>query len=72
MSDRLRSGSGRFRPGNPSDLVTWRARRLLEAGLSAGDALRLAHDPAVDLHALLELIDRGCPPQLAIRITAPL
>jgi hypothetical protein len=55
-----------------SDLVTWRARRLLGAGFSANDAFSLAHDPAVDLHALLELIDRGCPPELAIRITAPL
>jgi hypothetical protein len=32
----------------------------------------LAHNPEIDLHALLDLIDRGCPPELAARITAPL
>jgi hypothetical protein len=26
----------------------------------------------VDVHALLELVDRGCPPVLAARIMAPL
>jgi hypothetical protein len=26
----------------------------------------------VDLHALLDLVDKGCPPQLAARILAPL
>lgn len=31
----------------------------------------LAGDPALDLHELLQLIDRGCPPDLAARIKAP-
>jgi hypothetical protein len=26
----------------------------------------------VDLHALIELVERGCPPVLAARILAPL
>ena len=26
----------------------------------------------MDLHALLELVDRGCPPRLAVRILAPI
>jgi hypothetical protein len=26
----------------------------------------------MDLHALIELIERGCPPELAARILAPL
>jgi hypothetical protein len=34
--------------------------------------LRLAEDCAIDLHAVLELVDRGCPPTLAARILAPL
>jgi hypothetical protein len=34
--------------------------------------MRLASDDRIDLHALLELIDRGCPPELAARIMAPL
>jgi hypothetical protein len=33
---------------------------------------RLARDTAFDLHALLELVDRDCPPALAARIVAPL
>ena len=32
----------------------------------------LAHQEQVDLHELLKLVDRGCPPHLAARILAPL
>jgi hypothetical protein len=32
----------------------------------------LARDARYDLHAVLELIDRGCHPQLAARILAPI
>jgi hypothetical protein len=52
--------------------VDWRARCLREAGFDAGSAERLAQDTAFDLHALLELVDGGCPPELAARIVAPL
>jgi hypothetical protein len=52
--------------------VDWRTRCLLAAGIDAPDAVRLGGEPGYDLHALLELIDRGCPPSLAIRILAPL
>ena len=31
-----------------------------------------AGDTVVDLEALLELVDRGCAPELAVRIVAPL
>lgn len=54
------------------DLVAWRAERLTSAGLTRREAFKLARDARVDLHELLELIDRGCPPALAVRITAPL
>ena len=50
----------------------WRFNCLCRAGFSAQSADRLADDPAFDLHSLLELIDRGCPPELAVRIVAPL
>jgi hypothetical protein len=50
----------------------WRRRRLLVAGFDDSLATRLARDDAVDLHELLVLLDRGCPPELAARITAPL
>ena len=53
-------------------VVEWRRRRLLAAGFAPGLAADLARGHDVDLHALLDLIDRGCPPPLAARILAPL
>lgn len=58
--------------GSSPRWVAWRADRLVSAGFPEQLADPLARDPAVDLHALLELVDRGCPPQLAARIMAPL
>jgi hypothetical protein len=52
--------------------VAWREARLRLAGFEAETASMLARDDEVDLHAVLELIDRGCPPHLAARILAPL
>src|SRR5436309_12332792 len=54
------------------DVEAWRLRRLLDAGFARPQAERLVSTPAIDLHALLELVDRGCPPHLAARILAPL
>jgi hypothetical protein len=53
-------------------VVGWRRGRLVAAGFTPDLAARLAGDCRVDLHAVLELIDRGCPPPLAARILAPL
>jgi hypothetical protein len=55
-----------------TDVEAWRLRRLVEAGLPLPLALELAATPGVDLHALLALLDRGCPPELAARILAPI
>ncbi len=52
--------------------VRWRARRLESAGFPGDLARQLARWERVDLHELLELVDRGCPPALAARILAPL
>lgn len=57
-------------PG-PADVVGWRRCRLLEYGFPAELADALARQ-RVDLHALLQLVDRGCPPELAARILSPL
>jgi hypothetical protein len=54
------------------DIVSWRRRQLVQAGFSGRLARRLADDPAYDLHALIELVERGCPGVLAVRILAPL
>jgi hypothetical protein len=53
-------------------VVAWRARRLRQAGFSEELAEAVAHDCGYDVHALLELVDRGCPAPLAVRILAPL
>jgi hypothetical protein len=54
------------------DIVAWRSARLRHAGFDDELAHELARQCAVDLHALIELVDRGCPPPLAARILAPL
>ena len=56
----------------PRDVVVWRRELLLEAGFAGELADQLARDPGYDLHGLLNLVDRGCPPHLAARILAPL
>jgi hypothetical protein len=61
-----------LRAGAPVDVRTWRRCRLLEAGFPEELATRLAGMARVDLHAMLQLVDRGCPPHLAARILAPL
>ncbi len=57
---------------DPEPLIAWRARRLRDRGFGEALAGAVAADLALDLHALLELVDRGCPPGLAARIVAPL
>jgi hypothetical protein len=52
--------------------VRWRIRRLISAGFPIDLAQRLARTDRIELHRLLELVDRGCPPELAARILAPL
>jgi hypothetical protein len=53
-------------------VVAWRRQQLSAAGFDPPTAAALARDPSVDVHALLDLVDRGCPPGLAARILAPL
>ena len=58
--------------GPPVDVITWRRCRLLESGFPPELAQQLAATPDVDVHALLQLVDRGCPPGLAARILSPI
>ena len=53
-------------------VVLWRTSRLRDAGFDPQLADALARDCAYDLHAILELVDRGCPAELAARILAPI
>ena len=49
----------------------WRRERLVESGFAPPLADTIAKNGRYDLHALLELVDRGCQPDLAVRILAP-
>jgi hypothetical protein len=53
-------------------VIEWRTECLAEAGFSPALARKVAADSGYDLHALLGLVDRGCPAELAVRILAPL
>ena len=52
-------------------VVRWRREQLTASGFSSSLAARLAEDARYDLHALIELCERGCAPELAVRILAP-
>jgi hypothetical protein len=54
--------------GRNEDLLVreWRALQLERLGLSRLLASRFAH--VVDWHQVAELVERGCPPELALRI----
>jgi hypothetical protein len=60
-----------FRP-DLERVIAWRIDRLRDANFSAQLAEALARDTRYDVHALLELGDRGCPSELAARILAPI
>jgi hypothetical protein len=49
-------------------VVRWRFEVLLHGGYDAGSALILAGHGEVDLHEATRLVERGCSPELALRI----
>ena len=54
------------------EIVAWRRRQLVASGFESALAAEVARDAAFDVHALIELVERGCAPELAVRILAPL
>ena len=46
----------------------WRADALERAGYARDAAAELAARADVDLHHAIELVERGCPPETALRI----
>jgi len=56
----------------PRDVIVWRRSLLVEAGFGPELARELSSHAGYDLHDVLNLVDRGCPPGLAARILAPL
>jgi hypothetical protein len=63
---------GRSTPSSEQDLIGWRQEVLRRSGFGVELASCLATDRLIDLHALIELVEQGCPPTLAARILAPL
>lgn len=62
-------------PTQVADTVTstdpvrhWRLEALIRAGYPAWDALVLSGRADIDLHDAVRLLERGCPPQTAVRI----
>lgn len=53
-------------------IVGWRRDQLAAAGFPLPLAADVAADAEYDLHAVIELVERGCPAALAVRILAPL
>jgi hypothetical protein len=46
----------------------WRTEELERAGYSQRAAGRLAARQDIDLHQAVRLLQRGCPPELALKI----
>jgi hypothetical protein len=46
----------------------WRQAELERAGFTPRDAAELAARPDVDLHGAVDLLQRGCPQDLALKI----
>ena len=55
-----------------AEVTAWRRDQLEHSGFPHTLAVQVAGNGCYDLHALIELVERGCPPQLAVRILAPL
>jgi hypothetical protein len=72
MTQRTRKArAGRTVGAVAGDVTGWRREQLERAGFDRRLAGRLAAS-AVDLHALINLVEHGCSPHLAERIMAPL
>lgn len=66
MESELRDASGEI------GFVGWRCEQLARSGFPPVLTARVAGDSRFDLHALVGLAEHGCPPELAVRILAPL
>jgi hypothetical protein len=68
----LRTGNHAGGGREVAGIVAWRGARLRKAGFAPSLAEQLSRGCGVDLHALIELVERGCSPELAARILEPL
>jgi hypothetical protein len=56
------------RPTEQELVERWRAQELERAGFPEGTAAELAMRTDVDLHRAIELLAKGCTPELAAEI----
>jgi hypothetical protein len=49
-------------------IIHWRFSQLTRSGYGFDDAITLAARFDIDLHIAADLVSRGCPPRLALRI----
>jgi hypothetical protein len=49
-------------------IARWRADELIRAGYDREQAMKLAVRHDVDLHGAVELVEKGCPPEIAFAI----
>ena len=54
--------------GEAAAVLEWRFSQLAKSGYGIDDAVVLATHTDVDLHLASDLVARGCPPALALRI----
>ncbi len=64
----VESQPGQAGPNGPAQIREWRLAQLSRAGFDPKDAALLADDLEVDLHEALRLVERGCPPKIALQI----
>lgn len=50
------------------EVIRWRFEQLHDAGYDRGDADLLSNRADIDLHRAVELVQRGCPHELALSI----
>ena len=55
-----------------AQVKNWRRDQLAASGFPLPLASRVAQDSRYDIHALIELVERGCRADVAVRIVAPL
>ncbi len=50
------------------EVFSWRLEQLLRAGCDRLSAIILASRGHVDLHQAVDLLERGCPPYVALEL----
>lgn len=51
-----------------TEVLRWRFEVLVRAGFDLEQAAVVAAHVEIDLHEAVELLDRGCTPEIALRI----